>query len=417
MLKIRSAGKISLNLRYISFVVPSQKGSEICSLNLCETTMKDNKNKHIDNQGLMYNGIDIFSGAGGLSIGAEMAGISMKCAVEINKSAAETYQYNHPETKVICNDIRKISKDELLDHDEDVFIIIGGPPCQGFSMSNSRSRNMDNPNNQLFKEFVRLVDELRPKWFLFENVWGITNIENGDVMEMIASLFVDLGYKVDKDVLCASSFGVPQNRERFFMVGNRIGVNFEFPAPSKNRISVWDAIKDLPILNNGDQVNECDYIIPYEEATEYAQLMRIKSQKATQNLVSRNADYVIERYKYIRPGHNWRDIPDELMGNYADKSRCHSGIYKRLNPDEPSVVISNYRKSMLIHPYQHRGLSVREAARIQSFPDSFHFCGPISHIQQQIGNAVPPLLAKAVIDQIIKLTAEHEQGQRNSSTR
>ena len=118
---------------------------------------------------------------------------------------------------------------------------------------------------------------------------------------------------------------------------------------------------------------------------------------------------VIQRYKHIKQGQNWRAIPDDLMQNYADKGRTHSGIYKRLIADQPSVVISNYRKSMLIHPYQDRGLSVREAARLQSFPDDFYFEGPISHIQQQIGNAVPPLLAKAVFQQIIKLTEEHEQ--------
>lgn len=129
--------------------------------------------------------------------------------------------------------------------------------------------------------------------------------------------------------------------------------------------------------------------------------MRKDSKVSRQNYVSRNNDLAIERYTHIPQGGNWRDIPDWLMTNYADKSRCHSGIYRRLRANQPSVVISNYRKSMLIHPTQHRGLSVREAARIQSFPDTFIFKGPISHIQQQIGNAVPPLLAKAVVEQIL----------------
>lgn len=130
--------------------------------------------------------------------------------------------------------------------------------------------------------------------------------------------------------------------------------------------------------------------------------MRNGSNEAHQNYVSRNADYVIERYSYIKQGENWRAIPDELMRNYADKSNCHSGIYKRLVADKPSIVISNYRKNMLIHPYQDRGLSVREAARLQSFPDHFIFKGSLMHIQQQIGNAVPPLLAKAVFDKILE---------------
>lgn len=143
------------------------------------------------------------------------------------------------------------------------------------------------------------------------------------------------------------------------------------------------------------------YRLPVSKVSKYAQQMRRNSTESTQNYVSRNNDLVIKRYSYIKQGENWRAIPDSLMENYADKNRTHSGIYKRLREDSPSVVISNYRKSMLIHPTQDRGLSVREAARIQSFPDDFYFEGPISHIQQQIGNAVPPLLAKAVIEKIL----------------
>ena len=143
------------------------------------------------------------------------------------------------------------------------------------------------------------------------------------------------------------------------------------------------------------------YRIPANEASDYARQMRARRRRSRQNFVSLNNELVIRRYSHIPQGGNWRDIPEDLMTNYADKSRCHSGIYRRLRYDAPSVVISNYRKSMLIHPEQNRGLSVREAARIQSFPDNFIFMGPISHIQQQIGNAVPPLLAKAVVEQIL----------------
>jgi DNA (cytosine-5)-methyltransferase 1 len=135
--------------------------------------------------------------------------------------------------------------------------------------------------------------------------------------------------------------------------------------------------------------------------------MRKNSEFSTQNIVSRNFDYVVERYKYIKPGQNWRAIPEHLMVNYKNRDNCHSGIYKRLRVDEPSVVISNYRKNMLVHPVQDRGLSVREAARLQSFPDNFIFEGSIHYIQQQIGNAVPPLLAKAIFEQILKLNASN----------
>lgn len=350
----------------------------------------------------MLLGIDIFSGAGGLSLGAESAGISIRFAIESNASAASTFKRNHPNATVICEDIRTVSS-ERLKADEDYFIIMGGPPCQGFSLSNTRTRNMNNPNNFLFEEFVRLVREIKPKWFLFENVWGITNINNGDVMKLIAHCFEEIGYKVKPAVLCASDFGVPQARHRFFMVGNRLGIDFEFPKKFDYTVTVWDAIKDLPVLENGQSLEVGAYRCA---PSKYGEEMRRNSEAPRQNYVSRNNDLVIERYKHIPQGGNWRDIPEELMQNYADKGRCHSGIYKRLYADKPSVVISNYRKSMLIHPYQHRGLSVREAARIQSFPDDFIFEGPISHIQQQIGNAVPPLLAKAVIDKILSYNHE-----------
>lgn len=346
-------------------------------------------------------GIDIFAGAGGLSLGAEMAGITISHAIEINRSAVRTYERNHPDTKVICSDIRDLDPTDLKPKDKGVFIIMGGPPCQGFSLSNTRTRTMKNPNNSLFEEFLRFVQEIQPDWFLFENVYGFTNMSNGAVRRLVEICFRSLGYEVADEVLWASDYGVPQRRNRYFMVGNRLGINFQFPQKHKKPISVWEAISDLPIVGNGEQLFEGKYLCSLAEATAYQRLMRHDSEIPTQNLVSLNNELVIKRYKHIPQGGNWRDIPDELMVNYADKERCHSGIYKRLKADEPSVVISNYRKSMLIHPFQDRGLSVREAARIQSFPDDFYFEGPISHIQQQIGNAVPPLLAKAIFDQIL----------------
>ena len=270
---------------------------------------------------------------------------------------------------------------------------------------------MKNEKNFLFLEFVRFVQEIRPDWFVLENVWGITNINEGKTQSMIEDCFRSIeGYdNITSSVLWASDYGVPQNRNRFFMVGNRLGIDFKFPERHTEKVTVNEAISDLPSLQNGEMLDETAYTLSLEEASEYERLMRKGSDKARQNYVSKNNDLVIERYKYIGQGQNWRAIPDHLMQNYADKGRCHSGIYKRLRADQPSVVISNYRKSMLIHPYEDRGISVREAARLQSFPDTFIFEGPLMHIQQQIGNAVPPLLAKAVFQQIIKQTKEHEQ--------
>lgn len=359
----------------------------------------------------MLYGIDIFSGAGGLSLGAEMAGIRISHAVEINPSAAKTFMCNHKSAKVMQGDIQQQDPKTLHTEKKPAFVIMGGPPCQGFSMSNTRTRNMENEKNFLFLEFVRFVQEIKPAWFVLENVWGLTNINEGRTQKMIEDCFRAIeGYdNITSSVLWASDYGVPQKRNRFFMVGNRLGIDFQFPQKHNKKVTVEEAIGDLPSLQNGEMLDEASYTKDLEEASPYARLMRNGSDKARQNYVSRNNDLVIERYKYIGQGQNWRAIPDFLMQNYADKGRCHSGIYKRLRADQPSVVISNYRKSMLIHPYEDRGISVREAARLQSFPDTFIFEGSLMHIQQQIGNAVPPLLAKAVFQQIIKQTKEHEQ--------
>lgn len=346
--------------------------------------------------------IDIFCGAGGLSLGAERAGLSIALAIEKDSSAAETFKHNHPKATIICKDIGEIDAKEYVNAPP--FIIFGGPPCQGFSTSNTKTRSLENKNNYLFMEFLRFVEQLQPQWFLFENVEGITTFDNGNTVKKIKELFEKLGYQTNEAVLLASDYGVPQNRNRFFMVGNRICVDFLFPEKFDYKVSVGEAISDLPDLENGCSDNNLSYKCDQSLISEYAKLMRKNSEFSSQNFVSRNKDYVLERYKYIKQGENWKAIPDSLMQNYANKANCHSGIYKRLDADKPSVVISNYRKNMLIHPFQNRGLSVREAARLQSFPDNFEFKGSLMHIQQQIGNAVPPLLAEAIFTQILMLS-------------
>lgn len=347
---------------------------------------------------LKKKGIDIFSGAGGLSLGAEWAGIKISHAFEIDEKSAQTYVRNHPNTKIICDDIANVNPSFIK---ETPFIIFGGPPCQGFSVSNRKTRNIENENNGLFKEFLRFVSILNPEWFLFENVEGIVTFRKGETLKYILNQFKKIGYKTEHAVLFASDYGVPQHRNRFFIVGNRKKATFSFPEPSNNIITVGDAIGDLPVLENGATYEK----LPYRQdikVSEYANKMRGDSLFSTQNYVSRNTPLVVERYKHIKQGENWKAIPEHLMVNYKNKANCHSGIYKRLLWDKPSIVISNYRKNMLIHPLQNRGLSVREAARIQSFPDNFIFEGSIHYIQQQIGNAVPPILAQAIFEQILR---------------
>ena len=196
-------------------------------------------------------------------------------------------------------------------------------------------------------------------------------------------------------------FGVPQRRSRYFVIGY-LGMNtFEFPKPSsKKPVTVKEAISDLPVLSNG--ASKCYLEYPSNVCYPYAKSLRSIISGCHNHLVTHNNAIVVQRYKHIPQGGNWENIPDELMVNYANKTRCHTGIYRRLIYDEPSVVICNYRKNMLLHPAQDRGLSVREAARLQSFPDDFRFLGSIGFQQQQVGNAAPPQLAKSIFSSIIK---------------
>lgn len=348
-------------------------------------------------------GVDLFAGAGGMSLGARQAGIDVQIVVEADPHAAATYQRNHnPKLGLFADDIRKFNKLEIPNRDNKSLIVFGGPPCQGFSTSNQKTRNSQNSSNWLFQEFLRIVKSYSPEWVVFENVKGILETESGLFVDYVLDSLNAMGYSTKLCLLNAESYGVPQKRERLFIVANINGVIFTPPKESSIRVTVDDAIGDLPVLDNG--ANTC--YRPYRTAphSSYAKKMRKKNKSSGchNNLVSRNAEFILERYPHIPQGGNWEDIPENLMKNYKDRTRCHTGIYRRLVADSASVVIGNYRKNMLVHPYQHRGLSVREAARLQSFPDDFIFEGSIGFQQQQVGNAVPPLLAKALFEQIVK---------------
>lgn len=346
-------------------------------------------------------GIEIFSGPGGMGLGAKYAGIDVALAVENNIYAAKTYLNNHKNTTVVVDDIKNIQEFRFQKKGEQT-IVFGGPPCQGYSKSNRRTRTSNNPKNWLFLEFLRSINLVNPDWIVIENVPGLKGMDNGFFLEKICDDLHKKGYTPNFKILNAADFGVPQKRERIFIVASRNGIAFEFPNGDfkDNHITVADALIDLPFLDNGTKEDSLKY--KGKATTEYAKLMRGRLRKATQNYVSKNSDLVIQRYKHIKQGNNWSDIPVELMGNYKDHTRCHHGIYRRLKEDEPAFVIANYRKSMLIHPTENRGLSVREAARLQSFPDNYKFFGSLDQKQQQVGNAVPPLLAKAVFNKIIE---------------
>lgn len=330
-----------------------------------------------------------------------MCGIRVTVAIEADPHAAATYVHNHPGVRMLNRDVRKIKAADIAGHCAQPSVLFGGPPCQGFSTSNQRTRSSANPVNWLFREYLRFVRDLQPDFVVFENVKGIVETEGAVFLDFVLSGLGNLGYTLSYDVLNAKDFGVPQNRSRLFVIGSLHGISVNMPGPVTSiPLTVRAALSDLPCLAVGASQD----VRPYksEPKSEYARNMRGGLKKSANHLVTRNAPHIIDRYRHIPQGGNWEDIPEHMMGNYADRSRCHTGIYRRLKETEPSVVIGNFRKNMLVHPRQHRGLSVREAARLQSFPDSFEFKGSIGFQQQQVGNAVPPLLAKAVFERIMQ---------------
>nr|WP_293835167.1 DNA cytosine methyltransferase [uncultured Arsenicibacter sp.] len=345
-----------------------------------------------------FIGIELYAGPGGMSLGAHLAGVNVKLAVEINKATSLTYKENHKSTTIINDDVANIDNLPAFPK-EKIKILFGGPPCQGFSLSNKRTRNLENAKNWQFKNFIRLAEKWHPDWLVIENVSGLLTTEKGIFLEMILQDLHKIGYTTYYKVLNAVNFGIPQKRERLFIVASKHNQAFEFPDPTGSFVTVKDAINDLPFVENGCKSNELEYAGP--ALSSYSLLLREGESIAKNNGVTKNGELIIERYKHIQQGNNWSSIPDHLMHNYKDKNRCHAGIYYRLKENEPSVVIGNYRKNMLIHPTFNRGLSVREAARLQSFPDWFEFKGFLTDQQQQVGDAVPPLLAKQIFHKIL----------------
>jgi len=346
-----------------------------------------------------------------MGLGAALAGINVRLCVEADSHASRTYAYNNPHVKVLAKDIRNISEIDLPS-DGGGKILFGGPPCQGFSTSNQKNRTRSNPNNWLFREFLRIVSLWNPDWVVFENVRGIVETEKGFFLRRIIKHLASLGYTTSWWILNAAEYGVPQRRHRLFVIGSMHGIAIDKPRPGvQEPVTVRQAISDLPDLPNGAAVDRKPY--KFVPPSKYARLMRGKlkvlsghfvtnsAPHSSGHFVSNSAPHIVRRYKHVPQGGNWENIPSMLMRNYADRTRCHTGIYHRLRDNAPSIVIGNYRKNMLIHPWQDRGLSVREATRLQSFPDWYEFKGSIGFQQQQVGNAVPPLLAKSVFEAII----------------
>jgi DNA (cytosine-5)-methyltransferase 1 len=359
--------------------------------------------------------VDLFAGTGGLSLGFEEAGFDVQFAVEDDYYSALTYQMNRMKnhTVVLWSDIRNLDFRVLLKKRKikkgQIDILLCGPPCQGYSQSNMRTRDDRNPQNSLYFEFLRAVRDIQPMWVVFENVPGIVTFQKGKVVKELVENVEAIGYSCCYKIINAVDYGVPQFRRRFFLVGTRMSTNFLFPTPTfgvsgKTYVTVRDAISDLPSLRNGNRLDTMEYATNGAKLSRYQKVARKNwnADYVLNNCVTKNSNMIVKRYKYIEPGYNWKDIPKRLLTNYKNTLNCHSGIYRRLKWEQPAIIISNFRKNMLIHPEHDRGISVREAARLQSFPDNYHFFGPLSYQQQQVADAVPPLLAQILAESIKK---------------
>ncbi len=380
--------------------------------------------------------IDLFAGAGGLSCGLEQSGFTPVLANELVAQYAHTYQVNHPETKVIIGDVRQVDEKELhslVRAYGEIDLIAGGPPCQGFSV-NAPVRSLDDPRNHLFKEYLRIVAEIRPKAVLIENVPGIISLGRGTVVEQIYQTLEKLGYKVNHRILFAGHYGVPQMRFRTVFIGILDHASdILFPQPQyyaaaaanfqgskdlcytlapmdelllKPKVTVWDAISDLPELRGGESSDE--YAYTEEPQSAFQAYARECSSSITSHFCSKLSSINMERLKYIPQGGNWRDIPFDLLPNGMKRARRsdHTRRYGRLDPNQLCSTIMTKcdpHWGSFFHPTQDRAISVREAARIQSFPDSYLFTGNMTQRYEQVGNAVPPLLGKAVGKTILQM--------------
>lgn len=368
--------------------------------------------------------LDLFCGSGGFSHGFEQSNsFAVTAGIDLLSDRADTYRENHRFAATIIADLREFETEDLATQALGPDIIIGGPPCQGFSSIRPfRDRGRGDPRNNLFEEFAWVVENIRPEWFVLENVVGLLTHEKGSTLRTLVETFQHVGYTVSWKVLNAALFGLPQNRERIVVVGNRRGKRFVWPSPThvvvhrsmagsyanrlftdplfgqdlRSPVTVMDAIGDLPPVRAGEAATSYDDAAPFSD---YARSLRGSCEKLTLHEATAHSAKMLEIIRHA--GSNRSALPPGLT------TSGFSSCYSRLEADRPSVTITvNFvhpSSNKCIHPVQDRALTPREGARLQSFPDSFQFCGTRSQIVKQIGNAVPPLLgetiAKAVASQ------------------
>lgn len=376
--------------------------------------------------------IDLFAGAGGLSEGLKEVGFESLYANEIKRRYSETYAANHPNTLVDQRDIRSVDAEAIRNQlgikPGELDLLAGGPPCQGFSI-NAPVRSSDDKRNHLFKEFMRFVETFQPRSVLIENVPGLVSFSGGGTLNAILSVLESNGYKVDVKILYAPHYGVPQTRWRTIVIALREGglpgaafpepahqaplrVNFTSKFAGRNivafpnklelppHISVQEAIDDLPQLKNG-QLGED--LKPYRTSpqNDFQAVMRAGSSEVANHQAAKLSSVNIERLTHIPPGGNWTDIPFELLPKGMKRARRsdHTKRYGRVSPDGLASTIltkCDPHWGAYFHYNQNRAFTVREAARLQTFPDTFHFSGSRVEQYEQVGNAVPPLMAAAI---------------------
>ena len=360
--------------------------------------------------------VDLFCGAGGLSFGLELTGrFTTTTGLDLLPDRIATFCANHPHAIGLTQDIRECSLENLSVSAHDVDVVVGGPPCQGFSSIRPfRTLTEGDKRNSLIEHFLLFVSLLKPRWFLFENVVGILTHANGRVLRSLLEGFSECGYRTSWRVMNAALYGVPQNRERLVIIGHNSSASFSWPEASHqtdyksmagtrpevirtdplfsqhlpNALSVIDAICDLPALAAG--CSNDTYATPPKN--EYQRWVRGSQSTALLHEATRHSKRMQEIIKHA--GSNISSIPKHLI------SSGFSSCYSRLDSDSPSTTLTvNFvhpASNRCIHPLQDRALTPREGARLQSFPDWFHFCGTRAQIVKQIGNAVPPLLARAL---------------------
>lgn len=375
--------------------------------------------------------IDLFCGAGGLSEGLRQAGFIPAVGVDFDQRAIGTYSRNHPESKAVLSDIRNVSGKQLIElaGTSDIDLVAGGPSCQGFSTHGKRVE--DDPRNYLFKEFVRLVGEIRPKYFLMENVKGLLTYGKGHFQNLIQTSFSAIGYRVASTTICAAHFGVPQMRYRIVFLGTRLeDGELSFPMPTHGDsvdgllplVTVSEAIGDLPLM--GDNCKQPSWPYASKPRSEFQRYARQGSGKTITLHQARPLSVLAARIaKFVGQGEGLRSVPlDHLPDRFQKMRRISSGelrrdcttLYHRLHPKRPAYTITcnytNIASGPFLHPREDRSISHREAARLMSFADYFQFYGAC--FERQIGNAVPPLLAAAIGRHVIVLINRNSKSRR-----